>query len=187
MDTKLNENNENNVNNVNNVNNKNNDNSINSVNCNEISGIISVSAMDYEAKMPEYEAVKKAALAALKHENALDRSVSVVLTNNEIIHRYNREYRDVDRPTDVLSFPSDEGEQLLTPPDGFLGDIMISVPKAETQGAELGHSTERELMFLTVHGVLHLLGYDHIRPEDEKIMLRAQQSIISLLTEENNR
>ena len=148
---------------------------------------ISISALNYEPEETEYEAVEKAAQAALKHENASGRTVSVVLTDNDTIHLYNREYRSVDRATDVLSFPSDEGEQLFAPPDGFLGDIMISVPKAETQGAELGHSTERELMFLTVHGVLHLLGYDHIQPDDEKIMLRAQQSIISLLTEENNK
>ena len=123
-------------------------------------------------------AVELAANAALKHENAESRFLSVVLTTDEIIHEYNREYRSVDRPTDVLSFPADEGDDLLAPPDGFLGDIMISIPRAREQAKALGHSTEREILFLTVHGVLHLLGYAHMRPEDEQIMLPVQRSIV---------
>ena len=123
-------------------------------------------------------AVELAANAALKHENAESRFLSVVLTRDENIHEYNREYRSVDRPTDVLSFPADEGDDLLAPPDGFLGDIMISIPRAREQAKALGHSTEREILFLTVHGVLHLLGYDHMRPEDEQIMFPVQRSIV---------
>ena len=123
-------------------------------------------------------AVELAANTALKHENAESRFLSVVLTTDENIHEYNREYRSVDRPTDVLSFPADEGDDLLAPPDGFLGDIMISIPRAREQAKALGHSTEREILFLTVHGVLHLLGYDHMRPEDEQIMLPVQRSIV---------
>ena len=123
-------------------------------------------------------AVELAANAALKHENAESRFLSVVLTTDENIHEYNREYRSVDRPTDVLSFPADEGDDLLAPPDGFLGDIMISIPRAREQAKALVHSTEREILFLTVHGVLHLLGYDHMRPEDEQIMLPVQRSIV---------
>ena len=123
-------------------------------------------------------AVELAANAALKHENAESRFLSVVLTTDENIHEYNREYRSVDRPTDVLSFPADEGDDLLAPPDGFLGDIMISIPRAREQAKALGHATEREILFLTVHGVLHLLGYDHMRPEDEQIMLPVQRSIV---------
>ena len=123
-------------------------------------------------------AVELAANAALKHENAESRFLSVVLTTDENIHEYNREYRSVDRTTDVLSFPADEGDDLLAPPAGFLGDIMISIPRAREQAKALGHSTEREILFLTVHGVLHLLGYDHMRPEDEQIMLPVQRSIV---------
>ena len=123
-------------------------------------------------------AVELAANAALKHENAESRFLSVVLTTDENIHEYNREYRSVDRPTDVLSFPADEGDDLLAPPDGFLGDIMISIPRAREQAKALGHSTEREILFLTVHGVHHLLGYDHMRPEDEQIMFPVQRSIV---------
>lgn len=123
-------------------------------------------------------AVELAANAALKHENAESRFLSVALTTDENIREYNREYRSVDRPTDVLSFPADEGDDLLAPPDGFLGDIMISIPRAREQAKALGHSTEREILFLTVHGVLHLLGYDHMRPEDEQIMFPVQRSIV---------
>ena len=123
-------------------------------------------------------AVELAANAALKHENAESRFLSVVLTTDKNIHEYNREYRSVDRTTDVLSFAADEGDDLLAPPDGFLGDIMISIPRAREQAKALGHSTEREILFLTVHGVLHLLGYDHMRPEDEQIMLPVQRSIV---------
>ena len=123
-------------------------------------------------------AVELAANAALKHENAESSFLSVVLTTDENIHEYNREYRSVDRTTDVLSFPAYECDDLLAPPDGFLGDIMISIPRAREQAKALGHSTEREILFLTVHGVLHLLGYDHMRPEDEQIMLPVQRSIV---------
>ena len=144
---------------------------------------VCISYVDIDEKKSITEAVEKAVLVALTHENALDRFVSVELTNDSVIHEYNREYRSVDRPTDVLSFPADEGGELLSIPDGFLGDIMISIPRAEEQGKELGHSTEREIIFLTVHGLLHLLGYDHMTEEDESIMLPVQRSIVSEIAE----
>lgn len=144
---------------------------------------VCISYVDIDEKESITEAVEKAVLAALTHENALGRFVSVELTNDSVIHEYNREYRSVDRPTDVLSFPADEGGELLSIPDGFLGDIMISIPRAEEQGKELGHSTEREIIFLTVHGLLHLLGYDHMTEEDESIMLPVQRSIVSEIAE----
>lgn len=134
----------------------------------------------FEPTLEQVACVRLAAETALASENAMDRYASIVLTDDRVIHCCNRDYRGVDRPTDVLSFPADEGESLLAPPDGFLGDIMISVPRAAQQGAELGHSTERELAFLTVHGILHLLGYDHIDPKDEERMLARQRAIMSL-------
>lgn len=147
---------------------------------------VGIECINYEAVQSETEAVQKAALSALEIENAVGRTVSIVLTNDETIHEYNRDYRNVDRPTDVLSFPADEGDEILSIPDDFLGDIMISVPRAAEQGAALGHSTERELMFLTVHGVLHLLGFDHMQPEDEKLMLEHQRRIMSAIAENNS-
>ncbi len=144
----------------------------------EKKNVANISFVGIEEDEGVRSAVELAVNAALKHENAESRFLSVVLTTDENIHEYNREYRSVDRPTDVLSFPADEGDDLLTPPDGFLGDIMISIPRAREQAKALGHSTEREILFLTVHGVLHLLGYDHMRPEDEQIMFPVQRSIV---------
>ena len=137
------------------------------------SSAVSIETMNFDAAQSETDAVQRAALSAL-----------AILTDDETIHAYNREYRDVDRATDVLSFPADEGDEILSIPDDFLGDIMISVPRAAEQGAALGHSTERELMFLTVHGVLHLLGFDHMRPEDETVMLEHQRRIMSAIAKQ---
>lgn len=139
----------------------------------------SIQFIEIEESKKAEDAVRLAVEATLKHEGAEERFLSIVLTNDEVIHEYNRNFRSVDRPTDVLSFPSDEGDGLLTPPDGFLGDIMISVPRAKEQGTALGHSTEREILFLTVHGVLHLLGYDHMRQEDEMEMFQVQREIVN--------
>ncbi len=124
------------------------------------------------------EAARLGSLAALEAEDA-EGEISIVLTDDETIHGYNRDFRGVDRPTDVLSFPSSEGEELIGIPDGHLGDIMISVETAERQAKELGHSTEREIAFLAVHGTLHVLGYDHMTPEDEEIMTARQREIIA--------
>ena len=148
------------------------------------SSAVSIETMNFDAAQSEADAVQTAALSALAIEGAAGRGVSIVLTDDETIHAYNREYRDVDRATDVLSFPADEGDEILSIPDDFLGDIMISVPRAAEQGAALGHSTERELMFLTVHGVLHLLGFDHMRPEDETVMLEHQRRIMSAIAKQ---
>lgn len=124
------------------------------------------------------EAARLGSLAALEAEDA-EGEISIVLTDDETIHGYNRDFRGVDRPTDVLSFPASEGEELIGIPDGHLGDIMISVETAERQAKELGHSTEREIAFLAVHGTLHVLGYDHMSPEDEEIMTARQREIIA--------
>ena len=108
--------------------------------------------------------------------------VSVTFTDNEGIHILNREYRGIDRPTDVLSFPQfdfADGEAL---PDGdetvSLGDIVLSLERAEEQAREYGHSFSREAAFLTVHSVLHLLGYDHERGDEEDADMRARQRTV---------
>ena len=127
----------------------------------------------------EVEAViVKAAEAALKNRGKWgDITFSVV--DDEEIHQVNREYRNVDRPTDVISFPANEGESIAALPDGFLGDIMISLPRAEAQAEEYGHSLKRELSFLAVHGTLHLLGYDHMTDEEAKEMFALQDEILN--------
>ncbi|MRG29620.1 MULTISPECIES: rRNA maturation RNase YbeY [Laceyella] len=111
--------------------------------------------------------------------------VSVTIVDNERIHQLNKEYRDVDRPTDVLSFPLwepdeewviDEEEERVA-----LGDIVISLPKAKEQAEAYGHSLDREVGFLAVHGFLHLLGYDHETKEEEEEMFAKQEEILSLV------
>ena len=107
--------------------------------------------------------------------------LSLTIVNNDKIHEINREYRGVDRPTDVISFALEEGEEMeISGVDipRILGDIIISVEKAHQQAEEYGHSFIRELGFLAVHGFLHLLGYDHMTEEDEKEMFRRQEEIL---------
>lgn len=138
-----------------------------------------VSFIDIPENAALLNSVMLAARAALTHENATDRYLNVILTNDDFVHSYNLQYRGVDRTTDVLSFPVDEGDSLTAPPDGFLGDIVISVSKANEQAEMLEHSVEREILFLTVHGILHLLGYDHMTPDDEAVMLPTQREIVN--------
>lgn len=133
--------------------------------------------------------IQRAISAALREEKVPDDcEVSVLLTDNEGIHELNRDYRGVDRPTDVLSFPANElspGEfdaDLCErdPETGrvFLGDMAISLEKCEAQAEEFGHSFERELMYLTVHSTLHLLGYDHVDEAEMKRQMRGREDII---------
>ncbi|MFD2672375.1 rRNA maturation RNase YbeY [Marinicrinis sediminis] len=111
--------------------------------------------------------------------------VALTFVDDERIHELNNEYRGIDRPTDVLSFAMMEqldGELEIIfeeeAPSDMLGDIIISVPRAQAQSEEYGHSFERELGFLFVHGVLHLLGYDHESEEEEKAMFARQEQIL---------
>ena len=114
--------------------------------------------------------------------------VSVTFTDNEGIHELNKQYRNIDRPTDVLSFPQidfeNDGVDLTDESYKILGDIVISLERAEEQANEIGHSMEHEAAFLTVHSVLHLLGYDHeTGDEDEKEMFARQKKIIEKLSD----
>jgi probable rRNA maturation factor len=123
-------------------------------------------------------------LAALREFVANDSEVSVTFVSNEKIQEINREYRDKDQPTDVISFAMEEmgeGEITLKGVDmpRILGDIIISIPKAVEQAEEYGHSFIRELGFLAIHGFLHLLGYDHETDEDESIMFTKQKEILN--------
>ena len=124
------------------------------------------------------ELIARAVDTALKSENAHG-DVCVLITDAEEIQTLNRTYRAVDRVTDVLTFPAWEGDAILCPPDEYLGDIAICYERAAEQAEEYGHSLERELAFLAVHGALHLLGYDHMTPEDEKRMLGKQEEILT--------
>ncbi len=114
--------------------------------------------------------------------------MSVTLMDNDHIHEINKKYRGVDKPTDVISFAIEEDDPDETPiilPEGEefdipknIGDIMVSMDKVKEQAEYLGHSEERELGFLVVHGFLHLNGYDHMKEEDEKEMFGLQREIL---------
>lgn len=113
-----------------------------------------------------------------------DAEVSVTLVDNNAIQAINKEHRQKDAPTDVLSFPQYESlkdEESLEEEQLYLGDIVISVEKALEQSKDYGHSFEREMCFLTVHSMLHLLGYDHMTPEEEKEMNALQETILEQL------
>lgn len=103
--------------------------------------------------------------------------LTIVIGNDALLHRLNRQYRHVDSPTDVLSFPSGEIDPDTTKP--YLGDVVISLPRATEQASSEGHSLADELQLLVVHGILHLLGYDHIQLADKKKMQSAQEGILS--------
>ena len=134
--------------------------------------------------------IKKCTLAALKYmEFRTDVEISVVLTDNDEIKALNNMHRNIDRATDVLSFPMfeyDENGEIIEDyaefnevGDILLGDIVISLERADEQAKEYGHSFEREVGFLTVHSMLHLLGYDHMTPEDEEEMFGYQTEILN--------
>ena len=110
--------------------------------------------------------------------------VSLMFTDDETIHEMNLEYRGIDRPTDVLSFALEEGEEeeiFGGPEENLLGDIIISVETATRQAEEYGHSVEREMAFLALHGMLHLLGYDHMEEEERQEMRAQEEAILASL------
>ena len=131
------------------------------------------------------ETYEKLLEKTLRHLNLqFEPYVSVTLVDNEFIHNLNRDYRHIDRPTDVISFAFLDGNNekdkiFQSGQNVVLGEIYISFDKAREQAASYGHSLDRELKFLFVHGILHLLGYDHMNPDDEKIMFALQDGILA--------
>lgn len=108
--------------------------------------------------------------------------MSVLLCDNKRIHELNREYRHIDRPTDVLSFALNEGDEVNGEAESqLLGDLVISLERTAEQAKEYGHPFERELAYLTVHGCLHILGYDHMTEEDKKEMRTEEEFILGNL------
>ncbi len=116
---------------------------------------------------------------------AENEEISVLLCDNAYIHKINKEYRQMDRPTDVISFALnevlDEEEEKGIPSNTLIGDLIISLDKAKEQGEEYGHGMEREIAYLTVHGCLHILGYDHMTEEDKKEMRTEEEYILQKL------
>ncbi len=154
--------------------------------------------IDYEAETelpaPYTEIINDVVEAALDYEKCpYEAEVNVVLTGNEEIREINRRFRQVDMPTDVLSFPSleygtpsdfehveEDFADCFNPESGelMLGDVMISVDKVLEQAEKYGHSPARELAFLTAHSMLHLCGYDHMEDEERLLMEKKQEEIL---------
>lgn len=157
--------------------------------------------MEYEAEKRlefDYETLVKQVIEACMDYEACpyEAEVNVLFTDDEEIRQINKEYRDIDSPTDVLSFPNNEFEVpgdfsnleediagSFHPETGelLLGDIVISVDRAILQAEEYGHSLEREIAFLTAHSMFHLFGYDHMEEEERKIMEEKQKEVLDKL------
>lgn len=154
--------------------------------------------IEYEAQkqldLPYREIIEEIVLAAMDYEECpYEAEVNVILTDNPAIREINREHRQIDAPTDVLSFPmvdyerpsdfdhvEEAAEDYFNPETGelMLGDIVISVDKVEEQAEQYGHSQKRELAFLVAHSMLHLFGYDHMEDEERLVMEQKQREIL---------
>lgn len=126
---------------------------------------------DYKYILPTL----KSGLSYLKVENVI---FSIIFVDDDAIHEMNRDYRGVDRITDVISFAFEDNAQIVYNDCRLLGEIYICIPQMKRQAKEYGHSEKRELAFLSVHGMLHLLGYDHMNEKDEKEMFALQELIL---------
>jgi probable rRNA maturation factor len=130
--------------------------------------------------IPELDLVKKVLEFGMKKEKLNNTSFNVIIVDNNYIHELNKNYRDIDRETDVITFALEDEDSVKLPGDmRILGDIYISIDKARSQAIEYGHSFEREICFLAVHGFYHLLGYDHMNEEEEKVMFGKQEEVLS--------
>ncbi|MBQ9071755.1 MAG: rRNA maturation RNase YbeY [Bacilli bacterium] len=129
-------------------------------------------------EIKELDTVKKLVEFALKYQNINNTVFNIIIVDQEKIHEINREYRGKDSVTDVISFALEDDNTFIKTDFRVLGDIYICIEKAHSQSLEYGHSFLREISFLTIHGLLHLLGYDHMEKEEEKIMFELQERIL---------
>jgi probable rRNA maturation factor len=130
-------------------------------------------------KLNEIETLEKLIDYAISYEKINNAVFSITFIDNEKMHQMNKQYRNIDRPTDVLSFAFEDNEEIIdNNQTRMLGDIYISLDKAHEQAEEYGHTYLRELSFLMIHGFLHLLGYDHMNVEDETEMFARQEAIL---------
>ena len=130
-------------------------------------------------KIEELKDVENVLNKAIEMEKLGVVNFNVIIVDNEYIHKINKEYRGIDRPTDVISFALEDEHDIDYKDFRLLGDIYISIDKAKEQAKEYGHSFKREICFLSVHGLLHLLGYDHMKKEDEVVMFSKQEAILN--------
>ena len=146
--------------------------------------------VDIQKKKEYEEIIEKVVEECFKIENLTDSKmyINIILTTPNNIKEYNKKFRNIDKETDVLSFPMFEKYELdeKIKKDGFktvdiLGDMIISIPKVEEQAVEYGHSFERELAYMVVHSFYHLLGFDHMTEEDKAIMREKEETILNKL------
>ena len=127
----------------------------------------------------DLEYIKKLSDFILKSESVNNGIVNIILVDDDYIHEINKNYRKIDRVTDVISFALEEEETISFDFGRLLGDIYVCIPQMKRQAIEYSHSEKRELSFLVVHGLLHLLGYDHMEKEEEKIMFARQELLLN--------
>ena len=139
-------------------------------------------------KIEEEALIKKVVKTVLKEEGIVqDLEVYITLTHNDNIQKINAEHRNIDKPTDVLSFPMFERDEIPNLKENneaietMLGDIIVSVEKVREQAEEYSHSFKRELAYLVTHGMLHLLGYDHMIEEEKVVMRKREEEILAIL------
>jgi len=134
---------------------------------------------ELDIEINELKTIEELLNFIIKKENLDNCVFNIIIVDNTYIHKLNKEYRGIDRPTDVISFALEDYEDGISLDFRMLGDIYISLDKAREQALEYGHSFLREICFLTVHGLLHLLGYDHMEKEDEIVMFKKQDEILN--------
>lgn len=131
---------------------------------------------DYKEDYAYLNSVLNYALEYLNIDNVL---FDIIFVDNNVIQKINREYRNIDRVTDVISFAFEDNGKIEYNNERLLGEIYICIPRMLEQAEEYGHTNKRELSFLCVHGLLHLLGYDHMNKDEEKIMFELQELILN--------
>ena len=146
--------------------------------------------LDIQEKKEYEEIIEKVVKECFETEELTDSKmyINIILTTSKNIREYNKKYRNIDRETDVLSFPMFEKEELdkkITNKDfentDILGDMIISIPKVEEQAKEYGHSFERELAYMVVHSFYHLMGYDHMTEEEKTVMRSKEENVLERL------
>ena len=146
---------------------------------------VNINYEDEAFQKEEYEQVidRVCQEAAIVYSLGKDAEISILLCHSDYIHKLNKEYRKIDRTTDVLSFALNEDQDVdYDGPDAdLLGDIIINLEKVKEQAEEYGHSEERELAYLTIHGMLHILGYDHMEPDDKAEMRKEEEFVLQRL------
>ena len=132
-----------------------------------------------ETEVAELEIINNYIKYVTQKLNIEDTIFNIILVDKKRIHEINKEYRNVDRPTDVISFALEDNNTFKNPVARMLGDIYICIDIAYQQALEYGHSRIREICFLATHGILHLLGYDHMKKEEEEVMFKLQEELLS--------